>query len=58
MPTAICPECDGGVYVDEEIEQGEMITCDECGEDLEVVNLDPIELNTYIDYELGENDDD
>ncbi|MGI8670308.1 MAG: hypothetical protein ACR2J3_10770 [Aridibacter sp.] len=57
MPTSICPECDEDVYVDAEIEQGEVIVCDECGEELEVVGLDPIELDPYVDDEFDEFDD-
>jgi alpha-aminoadipate carrier protein LysW len=47
MPTAVCPECDEEVYVDADSEQGDVVSCDECGSDLEVVGLDPIELDLY-----------
>ncbi len=47
MPTAVCPECDEEVYVDADSEQGDTVTCDECGAVLEVVGLDPIELDLY-----------
>ncbi|MBS1796842.1 MAG: hypothetical protein JSS81_23655 [Acidobacteria bacterium] len=47
MPTAVCPECDEDVYVDADSEQGDVVTCDECGADLEVVGLDPVELDLY-----------
>lgn len=47
MPTAVCPECDEEVYVDADSEQGDVVSCDECGADLEVVGLDPIELDLY-----------
>ena len=49
MPTAVCPECSEEVYVDAESEQGDIVTCEECGSDLEVVGLDPVELDLYID---------
>lgn len=45
MPTSKCPECDEEVYVDAESEQGDKVSCDECGADLVVVGLDPIELD-------------
>lgn len=45
MPTSICPECSEEVYVDAEIEQGDVASCDECGSRLVVVGLDPIELD-------------
>lgn len=47
MPTAACPECEEKVYVDAESEQGDVVSCEECGADLEVVGLDPIELDLY-----------
>lgn len=55
MPTTSCPECDEEVYVDAESEQGDVVSCDECGADLEVVGLDPIELDLYQDRD---DDDD
>ena len=57
MPTAVCPECDEEVYVDADSEQGDVVTCDECGADLEVVGLDPIELDLY-EGGGGDYDDD
>ena len=47
MPTAACPECEEKVYVDAESEQGDVVSCEECGSDLEVVGLDPVELDLY-----------
>jgi alpha-aminoadipate/glutamate carrier protein LysW len=45
MPTALCPECDEEVFVDADSEQGDVVTCDECASRLEVVGLDPVELD-------------
>jgi alpha-aminoadipate/glutamate carrier protein LysW len=61
MPTASCPECDEDVYVDADSEQGDVVSCDECGSNLEVVGLDPIELDLYegsneLDDDLEEED--
>ena len=47
MPTTACPECSEDVYVDADSEQGDTVSCDECGTDLEIVGLDPIELDIY-----------
>jgi alpha-aminoadipate carrier protein LysW len=47
VPTVVCPECSEDVYVDAESEQGDTVSCDECGVDLEVVGLDPFELDVY-----------
>ena len=45
MPTSICPECSEEVFVDAESEQGDTVTCEECGSHLVVVGLDPIEMD-------------
>ncbi len=47
MPTTACPECSEDVYVDADSEQGDVVSCDECGTDLEIVGLDPIELDIH-----------
>ncbi len=60
MPTSICPECSEEVYVDAECEQGDNVSCDECGSSLEIVGLDPIELDLMADKDddhVGERDD-
>lgn len=59
MPTTKCPECTEEVYVDAESEQGDKITCDECGSVLVVVGLDPIEVDLKDDSDsddLGDKD--
>lgn len=63
----ICPECDGPIALEEDnVERGETVQCEECGAELEVVALDPIELASaeeagYDDEELasltGEDDE-
>jgi alpha-aminoadipate carrier protein LysW len=41
----VCPECDNPIIVDvDEVEEGETVQCDECGVDLEIVSVDPLEL--------------
>lgn len=45
MPTSICPECSEEVFVESETEQGDTVSCDECGSRLVIVGLDPIELD-------------
>ena len=45
MPLAACPECGFEIHVDEDVDKGETMTCEECDSKLEVVGLDPIELD-------------
>ncbi len=51
-----CPECEA--VIDEEFEDvGEIISCPECGVELEVISIDPVEFDLApIDDE--EDDDD
>ena len=57
MPTTACPECSENIFVDAESEQGDIIACDECGTELEIVGLDPIELDIYADDNIDDFDD-
>ncbi len=58
MPTSNCPECEEEVYVDADSEQGDEVTCDECGASLTVVGLDPIELDLKTDSDDDDYKDD
>ena len=59
MPTSICPECSEEVFVDGESEQGDGVSCDECGSRLVVVGLDPFELDLVEESvdEVSDEDD-
>ena len=40
-----CPECDSNLDVDaDEVDEGEVVSCVECGTDFEVVKASPLEL--------------
>jgi alpha-aminoadipate carrier protein LysW len=52
-----CPVCEGAIDVDEEdVDEGDTISCDECGADLKVTSTDPLELESA--EELEEEDED
>lgn len=57
MPTTVCPECNEEVFVDAESEQGDIVSCEECGADLEIVGLDPIELDIAQDSDYKDTDE-
>lgn len=53
-----CPVCEGKIDVDEEdVDEGDSISCDECGADLKVVGTDPLELESAEEVEEDEEDD-
>jgi len=40
-----CPECESNIDIDvDEVEEGDVVACDECGTEYEVVGTDPLEL--------------
>ncbi len=50
-----CPVCEGTIDVDEEdVDEGDTISCDECGADLKVVGTDPLELESAEELEEEE----
>jgi alpha-aminoadipate carrier protein LysW len=53
-----CPVCDGAIDVDEDdVDEGDTLSCDECGADLRVSGTDPLELESAEDLEEDEEDD-
>jgi alpha-aminoadipate carrier protein LysW len=58
VPLAVCPECEAEIHVDEDVDKGEIINCEECEVTLEVVGLDPIELDIAPDEEDEDDYDD
>ena len=39
-----CLECQGEISVGSEVEKGEIITCPDCGTDLEITKTKPVEI--------------
>ena len=54
MQKAECPQCEKDVSVGSHPSIGKIVHCDGCGAELEIVQLDPIEL----DWPLIDDDDD
>lgn len=59
----LCPECDTPLVIDvDEVDEGESVTCEECGAELEIVSLEPLEVapkesEGYDDEDLSRDDD-
>jgi lysine biosynthesis protein LysW len=45
------------VHVDTDADKGETVECEECGAHLEVVGLDPVELDVVEEEDYDEDED-
>ena len=53
-----CPECENNLDIDvEEVEEGDVVACDECGTEYEVVGVEPLELSK-VEEGFDEDEDD
>ena len=63
-----CPNCDAPIDVEEEeLDEGDVLSCDECGASLTVASVNPVELESEneedeededYDYDEDEEDED
>ena len=63
-----CPKCDAPIDVEEEdLDEGDILSCDECGSSLSVLSVNPVELESEddkddeddeFDYDEDEDEDD
>jgi alpha-aminoadipate carrier protein LysW len=55
MPS--CPECENELDIEvDEVEEGDIVTCEECGTEYEIVGVEPLEL-TRVDEDFDEDED-
>jgi alpha-aminoadipate/glutamate carrier protein LysW len=59
----LCPECDTNLdLAEDEVDEGEVISCPECGTDFEVITTSPLELKAveegYVEEEEEEEAED
>ncbi len=53
-----CPVCDAVLDAEEdELDEGDELTCEECGANLTVVGTDPLEIETTSDDDEDDEDD-
>jgi alpha-aminoadipate/glutamate carrier protein LysW len=54
-----CPACEGSIDVDEEdVDEGDTISCDECGAALKVIGTAPLELESAEEDDEEEEEED
>ena len=55
MPS--CPECDNELDIEvDEVDEGDVVACEDCGTEFEVVGVEPLEL-ARVEDDLEEDDD-
>jgi alpha-aminoadipate/glutamate carrier protein LysW len=55
MPS--CPECESELDIEvDEVEEGDVVVCEECGTEFEVVGVEPLEL-VRVEEDLEEDDE-
>jgi alpha-aminoadipate carrier protein LysW len=55
----LCPECDTDLDIEEDnMEEGDVVSCAECGSDFEVVTINPLELKKVEEEEDEDEEDD
>ena len=55
----LCPECDTDLDIEEDdIEEGDVVSCAECGSDFEVITANPLELKKVDEDEEDEEEGD
>lgn len=56
---ANCPNCDAVLDVeDDELDEGDELTCEECGTNIVVASSDPLELEVADEDEEADEEDD
>ena len=54
----LCPECESPIVIDpDEVEEGDTISCDDCGAELEIASLDPVKLSLVDDSGYDDPED-
>jgi alpha-aminoadipate carrier protein LysW len=53
-----CPECEFNLDIEEDdVDEGEIVSCPECGSDFEVITLNPIELKPVEEEEIVDEEE-
>ena len=52
-----CPECENELDLElDEVDEGDVVACEECGTEFEIVGIDPLELSR-MDDDFDDEDD-
>lgn len=52
-----CPECENNLDIElDEVEEGDVVACEECGTEFEIVGVEPLEL-ARVEDDLDEEEE-
>jgi alpha-aminoadipate carrier protein LysW len=57
MAHVYCPDCDGRIMLNSQVEIGLTPVCPHCGAELEVISIDPPEVDWAYDWEWEEEEE-
>jgi alpha-aminoadipate carrier protein LysW len=58
MTKAYCPDCDGRITLNPSVKLGQKLSCPHCDAELEVIGVDPLELDWAYDWSWDEDEED
>jgi DNA-directed RNA polymerase subunit RPC12/RpoP len=57
MARVYCPDCDERIIFNPHVKLGMRFNCSECDAELEVISVDPLEIDWAYDYSWEEDED-
>jgi lysine biosynthesis protein LysW len=57
MASAYCPDCDEKIVLNPHVRLGQKLACPHCAADLEVIGVDPLELDWAYDWSHEEDEE-
>lgn len=57
MTRVYCPDCDGRITVNPHVKLGLRLVCPHCEADLEVISVDPPEIDWFYDWTWDEEEE-
>ena len=58
MENVYCPDCDGKIVLNPRVQLGQKLVCPHCDAELEVISVDPVELDWAYDWSWDDEDED
>ncbi|MGD2206910.1 MAG: hypothetical protein PVH17_09035 [Anaerolineae bacterium] len=57
MTSTFCPDCDEKIVLNIKPQEGQKLSCPHCDADLEVISVNPLELDWAYDWDWDDDED-